>query len=108
ALNLLRTNAAPLLPLAAAAGAPLRWELLADLGQGVGEARLEAQYHRVNIHPADRYVLSVKGSSAFRLKSGESGFDNLFLAGDWTKSGLNVGCVEAAVMSGMQAAQAIG
>lgn len=42
-----------------------------------------------------------------RLRSDESGFDNLYLAGDWTFNGLNAGGVEAAVMSGMRAAQAI-
>jgi uncharacterized protein with NAD-binding domain and iron-sulfur cluster len=30
----------------------------------------------------------------------ESGFSNLYLAGDWTVNGLNAGCVEAATMSG--------
>lgn len=42
-----------------------------------------------------------------RLRSDESGFDNLYLAGDWTFNGLNIASVEAAVMSGMRAAQAI-
>jgi uncharacterized protein with NAD-binding domain and iron-sulfur cluster len=34
-------------------------------------------------------------------------FTNLYLAGDWTLTGLNCGCVEAATMSGLQASQAI-
>jgi uncharacterized protein with NAD-binding domain and iron-sulfur cluster len=29
------------------------------------------------------------------------------LAGDWTDNGLNAGCIEAAVVSGLQAANAI-
>ena len=29
------------------------------------------------------------------------------VAGDWTKSGLNSGCVESAIMSGLLAAHAI-
>ena len=37
----------------------------------------------------------------------ESGFADLYLAGDWTRNGLNVGCVEAATVSGMQAARAV-
>jgi uncharacterized protein with NAD-binding domain and iron-sulfur cluster len=41
------------------------------------------------------------------LRSDESGYDNLFLAGDWTDSGMNAGCIESAVMSGLQAANAI-
>jgi uncharacterized protein with NAD-binding domain and iron-sulfur cluster len=32
---------------------------------------------------------------------------NMSIAGDWTASGLDAGCVEAAVMSGMLAAYAI-
>ena len=39
--------------------------------------------------------------------SDESGYDNLFLAGDWTDSGINAGCIEAAVLSGLQAANAV-
>ena len=38
---------------------------------------------------------------------GSSGFENLVLAGDWTKNGIDGGCVEAAVISGMQAARAL-
>jgi uncharacterized protein with NAD-binding domain and iron-sulfur cluster len=66
------------------------------------------RYERVNIDPTDRYVLSVPGSSRHRLRPDASGFDNLFLAGDWTECTLNAGCVEAAVISGMTAARAIG
>ncbi len=29
------------------------------------------------------------------------------LAGDWTRNGLNTGCIEATTMSGLQAARAI-
>ena len=36
-----------------------------------------------------------------------TGFDNLVVAGDWTDSGLNAGCVEAATRSGQLAAQAV-
>jgi uncharacterized protein with NAD-binding domain and iron-sulfur cluster len=68
---------------------------------------LVEQFLRVNIDPSERYVLSVPGSTAYRLKAGESGFDNLYLAGDWIDNGINAGCVEAAVISGMLAANAI-
>jgi hypothetical protein len=84
-----------------------RWDLLAgDSGQ-TGYHRLESQYWRANVNPSDRYVQSIPGTARFRLHPGDSGFDNLFLAGDWTECGLNAGCVEAAVMSGMLAANAI-
>jgi predicted NAD/FAD-dependent oxidoreductase len=52
-------------------------------------------------------VLSVPRSTKFRLKANESGFDNLYLAGDWLLNGLNIGCVESAVMGGLEASQAI-
>jgi hypothetical protein len=42
-----------------------------------------------------------------RLSAGESGFGNLYLAGDWVLNGLNGGCVEAATMAGMAAARAL-
>jgi len=63
------------------------------------------QYLRANIDPSERYVLSVAGSSPFRLRAGQSGFSNLFLAGDWVWTPLNAGCVEAATMAGLDAAR---
>jgi len=57
-------------------------------------------YHRANIDPSERYVLSVSGSTTFRLHGYATGFSNLYLAGDWTINGLNAGCVEAATISG--------
>ena len=51
--------------------------------------------------------MSVVGSTKYRLRTDQSGFGNLFLTGDWIKTGLNAGCVEAAVMAGMQTARAI-
>ena len=65
------------------------------------------QYWRANVDPSERYVLSVKGSTQYRLRAGNSGYANLKLAGDWTHTGLNYGCVEAATMSGMEASRAI-
>jgi uncharacterized protein with NAD-binding domain and iron-sulfur cluster len=49
----------------------------------------------------------VIGSVGYRLAADESGFDNLVLAGDWTRNGTDGGSVEAAVTAGMQAARAI-
>ncbi len=68
---------------------------------------LEDQYLRVNMTGSERYVLSVTGSLYHRLAPGESGFYNLVLAGDWTRSGMNAGCVEGATMSGIAAASAL-
>ena len=84
-----------------------RWHLLCGANGDQGVPALNTQHVSVNIDPSDRYVQSVPGSDKYRLRSDESGYDNLVLAGDWTDSGMNAGCIEAAVMSGLQAANAI-
>ena len=83
------------------------WNCLTDPDGGVGVQRFDSQYWRANVDPSERYVLSVVGSTAYRLATDGSGFKNLYLAGDWIKTGINAGCVEAAVMGGMQASRAI-
>ncbi len=88
-------------------GGSLRWDLLAADSDVEGEARLDAQFLRSNFQPTERYVLTRAGSVAYRLGAGESGFENLKLAGDWTRNGIDGGSVEAAITSGMQAARAI-
>jgi len=72
-----------------------------------GTDSLSKQYYRANITPTERYVLSVPGTSRYRISPSDPRFRNLFLAGDWTANGLNAGCVEAAVTSGVLAANAI-
>ncbi len=66
-----------------------------------------SQYYRANVDPSERYVLSVAGSTQHRMASGKSGFANLVLAGDWVRTSLNAGCVEAAVEGGLYAAEAL-
>ncbi|AMO60212.1 15-cis-phytoene desaturase [Mycolicibacterium phlei] len=83
------------------------WDLLVGADGRVGADALATQHVSVNIDPSDRYVQSVPGSDRYRLRSDESGYDNLVLAGDWTDSGFNAGCIEAAVASGLQAANAL-
>lgn len=78
-----------------------------DLVNRAGAPGLDSQFLRINIDPSERYVLSVKGSTQYRLRADESRFDNLVLAGDWTLVDVNLGCVEAAVQSGKMAAYAI-
>lgn len=102
----IEANLATLWPAAGAPGS-FDWALLDDLSGGDGEARFESQYWRANVSPAERYVLSVPGTTALRLRADGSGFSNLYLAGDWLLNGLNVGCVESAVMGGLQASRAI-
>ena len=52
-------------------------------------------------------ALTWSGTTQYRLNPGESGFINLILAGDWTRTGTNTACVESATMSGKAASRAI-
>jgi uncharacterized protein with NAD-binding domain and iron-sulfur cluster len=108
ALRFLRHDIGPLWPNAVD---PLTREFLWDLlvaPAGVqGEARLAHQYWRANVEPSEQYVQSVPGSSRYRIDPGDTGFANLYVAGDWTACGVNAGCVEAATISGLLAANAI-
>jgi uncharacterized protein with NAD-binding domain and iron-sulfur cluster len=83
------------------------WSLLFTKRNLLGLNGLFDQYFRANVDPSERYVLSVVDSSRYRLKTDGSGFDNLYLVGDWIQTPLNSGCYEAAVMSGIAAARAI-
>ena len=65
------------------------------------------QYSRANVNMDQRYTLSVATSTKYRLSHDQSGFDNLLLAGDWTRSPLDLGCAENAVMSGLRAGAAV-
>lgn len=68
---------------------------------------IREHYLRLNVDPPEQYVLSVPGSRRSRLRPWESGYDNLFLAGDWTRSIMDLGCFEGAVISGKLAAAKI-
>jgi len=65
------------------------------------------RYVQPNFERSDRYTLSLPGSPAYRLSPLDRLFENATIAGDWTACGLDAGCIEAAVMSGMLAAHAI-
>lgn len=75
--------------------------------EAVGISRFRQQFTRPNIDPTERYVTSPAGSTKYRIKAGETGFDNLVITGDWIYTGLNVGSVEGTVMGGRAAANAI-
>ncbi len=61
----------------------------------------------MNVEPTDRYVLCAPGSGRHRLRADESGFTGLTLAGDWIRTGLDIGSVEAAITSGQLASRTI-
>jgi uncharacterized protein with NAD-binding domain and iron-sulfur cluster len=94
-------------PGAMTASGEFRLDLLVDGAGRVGSDRFDSQFWRANVDPAERYVLSLPGSDKYRLRADQSGYSNLVLAGDWINCGLNAGCVEAAVMSGLQAANVL-
>jgi uncharacterized protein with NAD-binding domain and iron-sulfur cluster len=81
--------------------------LIFDPEPGAPGDVLTRQYIRANCNPSDLYVQSPKNSISTRMDADQSGFDNLFLAGDWTLNGLNSGCAEGAAKSGARCAQAI-
>jgi uncharacterized protein with NAD-binding domain and iron-sulfur cluster len=83
------------------------WQALFVSKNSIGSSRLCDQYIHANINPSDCCVATAAGTSAWRLKTDASGFDHLYLAGSWIDTGFNTECLEAAVMSGMQAVRAI-
>jgi uncharacterized protein with NAD-binding domain and iron-sulfur cluster len=107
AAGFLNNNAKPVWPELVGREGRFDWLGLFDRSGAEGEARLDSQYMRANFQPTERYVMTRAGSVRHRLAADQSGFDNLKLAGDWTRNGLDGGSVEAAVTSGMQAARAI-
>ena len=82
--------------------------LLESVSGGTGAQRLASQYYRANIDPSERYVLTLPGSTVYRMAPGDTDFSNLVIAGDWTLSSINGGSVEAAVESGVLAARGLG
>lgn len=111
AIEFLERDVGALWPNAVAADSGFRWELLVAGseagGRAQGEARIDTQFWMANVNPSDRYSLSVPGSIVHRISPLDLDFDNLTVAGDWTRTGLDSGCVESAVMSGMLAAHAL-
>ena len=107
ALEYLNRFAAGIWPSAVDADGAFEWKLLVDGEDRPGEERFTAQYCRANTSGSERYVTTPAGSVASRLRADESGYRNLVLAGDWTRNGIDGGCVEAAVNSGKQASRAV-
>ncbi len=105
----LTSDIAPIWPKAVSPQDPrsINWDWVVDPGTPPGPERFSAQYWTASIEPTERYVMSVAGSTKYRLMSENCGFLNLYIAGDWTLNGFNSGCVEAAVTSGLMACRAI-
>lgn len=84
------------------------WSILHDPEGREGAARLQAQYVRINVEPSDLCDVAAVGTSVHRLEPHHSGLENLVLAGTWVRTSINSTCVEAAAMSGVAAARALG
>jgi uncharacterized protein with NAD-binding domain and iron-sulfur cluster len=80
---------------------------IARFWPGFDPAQVVSRYTRANADPSERYVQSLPATGRWRLPADGSGYENLFLAGDWIDCGLNAGCIEAAVLSGLEAANAV-
>ena len=81
--------------------------MLYDPNNTEGKARADFQYYRANVDPTERYTQSCVGTSKYRLRTDESGFDNLLLTGDWIQNNFNMGAVESATISGLLTAKAV-
>jgi uncharacterized protein with NAD-binding domain and iron-sulfur cluster len=99
-------SAAPLWP-ALGGVSTFDWSALHAPGGVHGAQRLNAQYWVAAINPSDRYVLTPAGNSQTRLAPDNSYYSNLYLCGDWTNYGFNLGFFEGSVISGLLAANAI-
>jgi uncharacterized protein with NAD-binding domain and iron-sulfur cluster len=110
AIRFLNNDVRALWPRAAGGDGAFRWDLLAGEDQSSAEAsqcRFDSQFWKANVNPTDRYVQSLPGSIVYRVSPLDMAFDNLTIAGDWTATGLDSGCIESAVISGLLAAHAI-
>jgi hypothetical protein len=92
---------------AAADAPPIDWSKFIDLDQRAGEARLGWQLICANVGPNESYIVTTPGTIKYRPRPDESGYEHLYLAGDWTRNGVQAGTVEGAIMSGLKAARAI-
>ena len=99
----------PIFPAAEDAANPGKFNdsFLVNCAQDPSQSAFSTQFFRCNIDPSELYVLSLPGSAKHRLASHDSDFENLYLAGDWTFTDLNIGCIEAAVISARMASRAI-
>ncbi len=114
AIRFLENHVGELWPNARRPEGGFRWEILAAPPDSSvktacrsGPCRFDTQFWTANVNPTDRYVQSLPGSPAYRISPLDMTFDNLTIAGDWTATGLDSGCIESAVMSGKLAAHAI-
>lgn len=113
-LEFIETQMHYLLPVIHTPQDDVNWNLLANMKTDTTNdeilrrsKRFDAQYWCANVNPTDRNIYPAVGSAKYRLKPDETGYSNLYFVGDWTKTSLNVGCLEDAAISGKMAARSI-
>jgi uncharacterized protein with NAD-binding domain and iron-sulfur cluster len=106
AVHWLESKSSLVWPCASASGG-FDWNVLFDPLGREGRHRIHYQVVKAHVDPSACCAGSPAGSTQWRLPADGSGFHHLYLAGAWTDSGFNAECIEAAVMSGKQAARAI-
>lgn len=109
AVDFLEHDVAGLWPLAASSSplGGMRWDVLTGAPPAATSSAFDSQFWRANVRGSELYVLSVAGSIRHRLPSAATGVSNMAAAGDWTSNGICGGCVEAAAISGIEAANAV-
>ena len=115
AIRYLSKDVSELWPKAVRGRGKFKWDILIDPSENprnrkqriANATRFDSQYWTANVNPTEQYVLSLPGTQQYRISPLDNTYDNLTVAGDWTNCGLDAGCVEAAVISGMLAAHAI-
>ncbi len=83
------------------------WKLLVDPEHRTGEARFDSQYWRSNCGPSERCTLSLPDTNQYRMRAGETGYENLVITGDWIDNDLYVAFMEGTFQSGIHAARAV-
>lgn len=83
------------------------FNLLLDPHNRRGRARLNAHYMRANYEPHALCTLALPGKTVFRMKAERTGYDNLFVTGDWIDNDVHLACVEGAVHSGIRTAREV-
>lgn len=104
--TLLERQLAQLLPKVRSADG-FNYGLLVDPNNGMGAARLESAYLRANYEPHALCTLALPGKTQYRMKADGTGYQNLFVTGDWIDNGVYLACVEGAFQSGIRSARAV-
>lgn len=65
------------------------------------------QWFAAAVAPTNQYVIAVPDTEKYRMQPGGSGFENMYLVGDWTDYGTNIGYMEGCVVSAKEAVECL-